>query len=67
MSTPKHCPGYEAYKDLESFHCKCTKCGAESEIFSDEFDKQRKCSNCGEIVDFSRCEHYAGSKSPDPR
>jgi uncharacterized protein (DUF983 family) len=67
MYTPKHCPGYETYKELDSFRCACTHCGTEKEIFSDEFDKQHKCSSCGELIDFSRCSHYAGSKSKDPR
>jgi DNA-directed RNA polymerase subunit RPC12/RpoP len=67
MYTPRHCPGYEAYKKLDSFRCKCANCAAEKEIFSDEFDKQHNCSNCGERIDFTRCEHYAGARRTDPR
>jgi len=67
MTTPRHCPGYEQYKDLSSFRCKCTNCGTEKEIFSDEFDKQHPCGNCGQVIDFSRCAHHAGAESPDPR
>ena len=39
MSTPQHCPGYENFKNLKSFICKCPDCGESKEIFSDEFDK----------------------------
>jgi hypothetical protein len=39
MTTSKHCPGFEQFKDLTSFVCKCPGCGKEVEIFSDEFDK----------------------------
>ncbi len=55
MNTPQHCPGFEAFKDLKSLSCKCPKCGKENEIFSDEFDKPRKCSGCKEPIDFSQC------------
>jgi hypothetical protein len=39
MTTPQHCPGYEQFKHLKSFTCKCPGCGEEKEIFSDEFEK----------------------------
>ncbi|CAN2050563.1 hypothetical protein GMMP1_970031 [Candidatus Magnetomoraceae bacterium gMMP-1] len=39
MITPKHCPGFEAFKNMKSFTCKCSECGESVEIFSDEFDK----------------------------
>jgi hypothetical protein len=55
-STPMHCPGFEAHKSLQSLMCKCDKCGAEVEIFSDEFDKPRKCPGCKEFVDFTKCQ-----------
>ncbi len=54
-TTPKHCPGFEAHKDLRSFICKCPNCGKENEIFSDEFDRPRKCSGCKQLIDFSKC------------
>ncbi len=54
-STPQHCPGFEAHKDLKSFNCKCPKCDKEIEIFSDEFDKPHKCPGCKEPVDFTQC------------
>lgn len=55
MSTPKHCPGYEQFKHLASFKCKCPACGKEVEIFSDEFDKAHTCKDCGGSIDFSQC------------
>lgn len=55
-TTPMHCPGFEAHKELRSFMCKCPGCGKENEVFSDEFDKPRKCSGCKEWIDFSKCE-----------
>ena len=39
MSTPQHCPGFQNFKTLKAFECKCPNCGQEVEIFSDEFDK----------------------------
>lgn len=56
MSTPKHCPGFEQFKHLKSFKCKCPKCGKEKEIFSDEFDKKHYCKQCGNEIDFTKCE-----------
>ena len=61
MTTPKHCPGFEQFKNLKSFMCKCPSCGTANEIFSDEFDKPRKCSNCGEAIDFTQCTLEAGA------
>ncbi len=55
MSTPKHCPGFEKFKHLSSFVCKCPNCGQQKEIFSDEFDREHKCDSCGQPIDFSRC------------
>lgn len=55
MTTPQHCPGFESFKNLKSFTCKCSHCGAQKEIFSDEFDKKHKCDKCGEAIDFSQC------------
>ncbi|MBT8349787.1 MAG: hypothetical protein KJO26_00910 [Deltaproteobacteria bacterium] len=60
MSTPQHCPGYENFKSLKSFECKCPNCGETKEIFSDEFDKQHKCSGCGQKIDFTQCTLDAG-------
>jgi hypothetical protein len=40
-STPQHCPGYQNFKTLKAFTCKCPKCGEVKEIFSDEFDIHR--------------------------
>ncbi len=59
-TTPKHCPGFEASKNLKSFICKCPGCGAEKEIFSDEFNKAHTCGSCGGEIDFSQCTMDAG-------
>jgi len=59
-TTPQHCPGYQQFKSLKSFTCKCS-CGAEKEIFSDEFDKTHKCNKCGKEIDFSTCTWEAGA------
>jgi uncharacterized protein (DUF983 family) len=56
MSTPQHCPGFESFRNLKSFVCKCPKCGAPKEIFSDEFQKPHKCDSCGEPIDFTQCK-----------
>ncbi len=56
MTTPKHCPGFEQFKSLKSFTCQCPECGSDNEIFSDEFDKTHKCSNCGKQIEFSKCK-----------
>jgi uncharacterized protein (DUF983 family) len=61
MWTPKHCPGYESFKTLKSFTCKCPSCGKALEIFSDEFDKPRTCKQCGKPIDFTRCEIEAST------
>ena len=66
MKTPAHCPGWESFKDLKSFVCKCPECGKEREIFSDEFKKPHICKGCGKEIDFSKCalEGSAASKGP---
>jgi len=55
MTTPQHCPGFQQLKHLQSFICKCSHCGKEIEIFSDEFDKKHTCKGCGKEVDFTQC------------
>jgi uncharacterized protein (DUF983 family) len=60
MSTPQHCPGYEQFKHLKSFMCKCPECGESKEIFSDEFEKVHHCQQCGEPIDFSQCTPEGG-------
>jgi hypothetical protein len=68
MNTPSsHCPGFESFRDLKSFLCKCHKCGKEVEIFSDEFDRPHKCKSCNEQLDFSRCEFLGGGSDATPR
>ncbi len=59
-TTPQHCPGWESFKNLKSFVCKCNKCDSEKEIFSDEFDKTHTCAQCGAIIDFAVCSYEAG-------
>ncbi len=54
MSTPMHCPGFEAHKSLSSFTCNCPSCGKEREIFSDEFDRTHVCKGCGQQIDFAK-------------
>ncbi len=55
MTTPQHCPGFEKFKELKSFICKCPNCGEEKEIFSDEFDKKHFCKKCKKEIDFTQC------------
>ena len=61
MSTPKHCPGFQNFKSLKSFTCKCPECDEEIEIFSDEFDREHKCKKCNVVIDFTQCSPYAGA------
>jgi hypothetical protein len=67
MKTPVHCPGWESFKDLKSFVCKCPECGKEKEIFSDEFNKPHTCGGCGKEIDFSKCALEGSASSKDPR
>jgi hypothetical protein len=66
-TTPQHCPGYANFKTLQSFTCNCQKCGAEKEIFSDEFDRSHKCGKCGAMIDFKTCTLAGEGKSVSPR
>ena len=59
MTTPQHCPGFEQFKNLNLFVCICPECGAENEIFSDEFDKKHICLKCGEKIE----DKQTGDKS----
>jgi hypothetical protein len=63
MSTPKSCPGWEQFKSLSSFECKCPECGKEIEIFSDEFDRPHSCPGCKQPVDFTKCTLSATGKA----
>ncbi|GAB4343318.1 MAG: hypothetical protein Kow0099_21610 [Candidatus Abyssubacteria bacterium] len=56
MYTPRDCPGFEKLKHLSSFSCRCSHCGRETEIFSDEFSKEHRCKGCGQKIDFTKCE-----------
>ena len=63
MTTPQHCPGFQQFKNLKSFSCNCPSCGAEKEVFSDEFDKPHKCDKCGKPIDFTKCTLDAEGKT----
>ncbi len=67
MSTPQHCPGFESYKNLKSFECKCPNCAREIEIFSDEFDKKHVCKGCGQEIDFTKCSIEGAATSDAAR
>jgi uncharacterized protein (DUF983 family) len=67
MSTPQHCPGFEQFKNLQSFSCRCPECGKEKEIFSDEFNEKHVCSKCGKEFDFTRCSIDAAGATSTPR
>ncbi len=56
MTTPRHCPGFEELKNLQSFECECPNCSHVKEIFSDEFDKKHTCPSCGKEIDFTKCK-----------
>ncbi|MGB3210965.1 MAG: hypothetical protein WBB19_09705 [Desulforhopalus sp.] len=53
--TDQHCPGFESNKSLNEVKIKCPECGKEWEIFSDEVEKNAKCSACGAVVDPKSC------------
>ncbi len=59
-TTPKQCPGFEQFKNLQEFKCKCPECGEEKEIFSDEFEKAHTCAKCGKEIDFTQCTLEGG-------
>jgi hypothetical protein len=67
MTTPQHCHGWEIFKNLKSFVCKCPECGQEKEIFSDEFDKKHTCAGCKKEIDFTKCSLEAGGSAQTPR
>lgn len=67
MYTPRHCPGFESFKNLQAFTCKCPNCGAEKEIFSDEFDKQHICPGCKQKIDFTKCSLEVSGKTKTSR
>jgi uncharacterized protein (DUF983 family) len=67
MTTPQHCPGFESFKNVSSFYCKCPICGKETEIFSDEFDKKHRCKGCTTEIDFTKCEIYTSGGDETPR
>lgn len=60
MTTPMHCPGFETFRNLSSFLCRCPECGNEVEIFSDEFKREHLCAKCKKPIDFSKCAWQGG-------
>ncbi|MCF8062780.1 MAG: hypothetical protein K9M82_09710 [Deltaproteobacteria bacterium] len=64
-TTPVHCPGFDDFKHLKSFVCKCPGCGTEKEIFSDEFDRMHTCKKCKQEIDFTQCSIEGEGGSPD--
>jgi hypothetical protein len=68
MNTPSsHCPGFEAFKNLKSFLCKCQNCGTEIEVFSDEFNREHVCKKCRQPIDFTSCAYNAGASDQTHR
>lgn len=67
MTTPMHCPGFETFRELASFLCRCPGCGKEVEIFSDEFNREHHCPTCKRLIDFSKCAWQAGGKDKTSR
>jgi hypothetical protein len=61
-NTPQHCPGFERFRNLNSFICRCSDCGTEQEIFSDEFDRPRSCKKCHKPIDFTQCAFDVGTE-----
>ena len=59
MDSPQHCPGLESNKSLKTYMCKCSGCGKETEVFSDELEKKQTCGNCGIALDVSHCKKDA--------
>lgn len=49
--TNQHCPGFESNKTLNEVKLKCSDCGKEFEVFSDETEKTVKCPGCNAMVD----------------
>jgi hypothetical protein len=67
MTTPRHCPGFEQFKGLQSFNCNCPNCGKELEIFSDELDRKHICRGCHQEIDFTKCSLRASASDASPR
>ena len=66
-TTPAHCPGFQQFRSLSAFSCKCPECGREKEIVSDEFNRPHTWAGCGKLIDFSRCSIDGSTEKTDPR
>ena len=53
--TDQHCPGFESNKSLQAVKIKCPTCNKEWEIFSDELEKNVRCSVCNASFDPKGC------------
>lgn len=58
----QHCPGFESNKTLNEVKIKCPTCGKAWEVFSDELNKEAKCSGCGATFDPKACSCSCASK-----
>lgn len=67
MTTFKHCPGHEPWKNLSSFICTCSNCGKEHEIFSDELNRKHICKECGSDIAVTGCEPYTSDTTARTR
>lgn len=56
MGTSKTWMEMTPKKEVRLFRLKCYLCGEETEAFSDEMGKIRKCSSCKKSIDPSKCE-----------
>ena len=66
-TTPQHCPGFQEFRSMKVFSCKCPECGEAKEIFSDEFDRPHKCAKCGKPIDFTQCTLDGSAGKTDSR
>jgi ribosomal protein S27E len=52
----QHCPGFESNKTLSEVKIKCPECGKEWAVFSDELEKNVKCSACKASFEAKACK-----------
>ena len=51
MNSKDHCPGFDQFKNLQSYIGTCPSCGKGIEIFSDEMTKKHFCRHCKAEID----------------